>query len=72
MESVDKRIAGYERQRDTILREAGNDHLTRQLDAANLTAMCDRLRNPDQLRRSHVAHPAPNGVTSAKTLIATG
>src|SRR3954469_21027181 len=40
--------------------------------AANLTATCDRLRNPDQLRRSHIAHPAPAGVTSPETLIATG
>ena len=40
--------------------------------AANLSATCDRLRNPDQLRRSPVAHTAPNGVTSAETLIATG
>ena len=47
-------------------------YLTPAAYAANLTATCDRLRNPDQLRRSHVAHPAPNGVTSAETLIATG
>jgi len=40
--------------------------------AAYLTATCDRLRNPDQLRRSHVTHTAPNGVTSAETLKATG
>jgi putative transposase len=40
--------------------------------AANLTATCDQLRNPDQLRRSHVAHTALNGVTSAETLIAAG
>jgi putative transposase len=40
--------------------------------AANLSATCDRLRNPNQLRRSHVAHTALNGVTSAETLIATG
>lgn len=39
--------------------------------AAYLTATCDRLRNPDQLRRSHVANTAPNGVTSAETLTAT-
>jgi putative transposase len=26
---------------------------------ANLTATCDRLHNPDQLRRSHLATPAP-------------
>ena len=47
-------------------------YLTPAAYAANLTATCDRLRNPDQLRRSHVAPPAPNGVTSAETLIVTG
>src|SRR6201996_2198331 len=47
-------------------------YLTPAAYAANLTATCDRLRNPDQLRRSLVAQPAPNGVTSAETLIATG
>jgi len=41
-------------------------HLTPAAYAANLTATCDRLRNPDQLRRSHVAPPAPNGLTSAE------
>jgi putative transposase len=40
--------------------------------AANLTATYDRLRNPDQLRRSHVAPPAPRGVTSPWTLTAAG
>jgi putative transposase len=40
--------------------------------AANLPATCDRLRNPDQLRRSHVAPPAPQGVQPAKALIVTG
>jgi transposase InsO family protein len=48
------------------------DYLTPAAYAANLTATCDRLRNPNQLRRSHVAPPAPNGATSAETLIATG
>jgi hypothetical protein len=37
-------------------------YLTPTAYAANLSATCDRLRNPDQLRRSHVAPPAPNGV----------
>jgi Integrase core domain len=37
-------------------------YLTPAAYAANLTATCDRLRNPDQLRRSHVAPPAPHGV----------
>jgi putative transposase len=40
--------------------------------AANLTATGDRLRKPDQLRRSPVAISAPSGVSPAETLIATG
>ncbi len=32
----------------------------------------DRLSNPDQLRRSSVATPAPHGVKHAETLIAAG
>ena len=40
--------------------------------AANLTATGDRLRNPDQLRRSPVAPPAPSGVSTNGTLIAVG
>jgi putative transposase len=47
-------------------------YLTPAAYAANLTATCDRLRNPDQLRRSHVALPAPDGVKPAETLIAAG
>ena len=38
----------------------------------NRTATCDRLRNPNQLRRSHVALPAPDGRKPAETLIAAG
>lgn len=37
-------------------------YLTPAAYAANLTATDDRLRNPDQLRRSPVAQPAPYGV----------
>jgi putative transposase len=40
--------------------------------AANLTATCDRLRNPDQLRRSHVAPTAPKGVKPTAALTAIG
>jgi putative transposase len=40
--------------------------------AATFTATDDRLRNPDQLRRSSVASPTPQGVKSPGTLIATG
>jgi len=40
--------------------------------AAKLTATGDRLRNPDQLRRSPVAPFAPAGVSTPETLIAAG
>jgi hypothetical protein len=47
-------------------------YLTPAAYAANLSATGDRLRNPDQLCRSPVALPAPDGVKSAETLIAAG
>ncbi len=47
-------------------------YLTPAAYAATLTATGDRLRNPDQLRRSPVATTAPQGVKSAGTLIAAG
>jgi putative transposase len=40
--------------------------------ASTLQATCDRLRNPDQLRRPHVAPPTPQGVKPAEALIAPG
>jgi putative transposase len=40
--------------------------------AANLTATGDRLRNPDQLRRSPVAPPQPQGLQNSSALVATG
>jgi transposase InsO family protein len=48
------------------------DYQTPAAFAANLPATCDRLRNPDQLRRSHVATPAPYGVKPAEALNAAG
>src|SRR3954447_16852720 len=47
-------------------------YLTPAAYAANFTATDDRLRNPDQLRRSHVAPTAPQGVKPAEALIAAG
>jgi transposase InsO family protein len=47
-------------------------YLTPAAYAANLSATCDRLRNPDQLSRSHVAPPAPHGVKPAEALSAVG
>jgi putative transposase len=40
--------------------------------AANLTATGDRLRNPDQLRRSPVAPLAPSGVSTGRAQLAAG
>ena len=40
--------------------------------AAKLNATDDRLRNPDQLRRSTVAQSTPLGVLTAETLIVAG
>jgi putative transposase len=40
--------------------------------AANLPATCDRLRNPDQLRRSTVAPPAHTRHSQPKTLASAG
>ena len=47
-------------------------YLTPAAFVANLTATCDRLRNPDQLRRSHVAPPAPMRQFQPKTLPSAG
>ena len=47
-------------------------YITPAAYAANLAATDDRLRNPDQLRRSPVAPPAPLGVQNPETLTATG
>ena len=40
--------------------------------AASFTANCDRLRKPDQLRRSQFSSPAPHGVNKNETLKAAG
>ncbi|MFN3626218.1 MAG: IS3 family transposase [Hyphomicrobium sp.] len=47
-------------------------YLTPAVYAATFTATDDRLRNPDQLRRSPVAPTAPHGVKPAEALIAAG
>ncbi len=51
---------------------SGLGYLTPAAQAALLTATGDRLRNPDQLRRSPVAPSAPDGVSTGQALIATG
>ena len=47
-------------------------YLTPAAYAAHLTATDDRLRNPDQLRRSSVAPTAPLGVQNPEALTAAG
>ena len=48
------------------------NYLTPAAFAAHLSATDDRLRNPDQLRRSSVAPPAPLGVQNLRTLTVAG
>jgi putative transposase len=67
-----KRIADWANDYNGQRPHSALGYLTPTAYAANLTATCDRLRNPDQLRRSHVALPAPDGVKSAETLITAG
>jgi putative transposase len=47
-------------------------YLTPAAYAATFTATDDRLRNPDQLRRSPVASPTPKGVQKPQALTAAG
>jgi transposase InsO family protein len=61
-------VADYNHQRP----HSSLKYLTRAAYAAHLTATDDRLRNPDQLRRSSVAPPAPLGVQNSETLTAAG
>ena len=61
-------VADYNEQRP----HSALGYLTPARYAANLTARCDRLRNADQLRRSHVAPHAPHGVKPPETLVAAG
>ncbi|MEY9593194.1 putative transposase [Bradyrhizobium yuanmingense] len=61
-------VADYNHQRP----HSSLKYLTPAAYAAHLTATDDRLRNPDQLRRSSVAPSAPLGVQNPETLTAAG
>lgn len=61
-------VADYNEQRP----HSAIGYLTPAAYAANFSATDDRLRNPDQLRRSPVAHPAPEGVQPAEAQIVAG
>ena len=61
-------VASYNQQRP----HSALGYLTPAAYAANLTATVDRLRHPDQLRRSPVAHPAQLRQSQPRTLASAG
>jgi transposase InsO family protein len=66
--AIDAWVADYNLQRP----HSSLGYLTPAAFAANLTATGDQLRNPDQLRRSPVAIPAPLSAKHPEALIAAG
>jgi putative transposase len=66
--AIDTWVAAYNLQRP----HSSLGYLTPAAFAANLTATGDQLRNPDQLRRSPVAIPAPRGAKHPEALITAG
>ena len=66
--AIDDWVADYNVQRP----HSSLGYLTPAAFAANLTATGDQLRNPDQLRRSPVAIPAPHGAKYPEALIPAG
>ena len=67
-----KAIAEWVQDYNTARPHSSLGYQTPAAYAAKLNATIDRLRNPDQLRRSIVASPAPAGAQFAETLTATG
>ena len=66
------KIAAWVTDFNTARPHSAPGYLTPAAYAANFTATGDRLRNPDQLRRSPVATPAPQSAKPAEALIAAG
>jgi hypothetical protein len=66
------KIAAWVADFNTARPHSALGYLTPAAYAANFTATDNRLRNPDQLRRSPVDPTAPHGVQHAKALIAAG
>jgi transposase InsO family protein len=65
---IDRWVGDYNQRRP----HSALGYLTPATYAANLTATGDRLRNPDQLRRSSVAPPAHTRHSHPKTLASAG
>jgi putative transposase len=63
------KIAAWVADFNTARPHSALGYLTPAAYAANFTATGDRLRNTDQLRRSPVAPPAPQGVKPAEALL---
>ncbi len=68
--SARAKLASWATDYNTERPHSGLGYLTSAAQAAHLTATGDRLRNPDQLRRSPVA--PPDGVSTGQALIAAG
>ena len=66
------KIAAWVADFNTARPHSALGYLTPAAYAANFTATGDRLRNPDQLRRSTVAHPAHQRQTHSRTLASAG
>ena len=66
------KLASWATDYNTERPHSGLGYLTPAAQAALITATGDRLRNPDQLLRSHVASSTPYGVSPRQALIAAG
>jgi putative transposase len=72
LDDARRKIAAWVADFNTQRPHSALGYLSPATYAANLTATRDRLRNPDQLRRSHVAPPAPHGAKPDEALTASG
>ena len=72
LDQARRKIAAWATDYNSSRPHSSLGYLTPVAFAANLTTTGDQLRNPNQLRRSPVAKPAPEGAKHAEALIAVG
>ncbi len=72
LDDTSAKIAAWVADFNTARPHSALGYLTSAACAANFTATGDRLRNPDQLRRSSVASTSPHSVRPAEALKAAG